>query len=169
VNRTLPAVFLFLTLPIFGQSTATTAPSDPLKPLAFLEGNWDAKGQGGGATAAGSYSFQRELGGHILARHSRNAECKGPANFDCEHGDLLYVYAEGQALKAIYFDSEGHVIHYDVSMPAPHSVVFLSDAPGPQFHLAYTLEGGVMAGKFQMRMPGQTDWKSYLEWSGGKK
>jgi hypothetical protein len=154
---------------MFGQSPATSAPPDPLKPLAFLEGNWDAKGQGGGASAAGSYSFQRELGGHILARHSRTADCKGPANFDCEHGDLLYVYAEGPALKAIYFDSEGHVIHYDVTLPTPRSAVFLSDGPGPQFQLVYTLEGSVMGGKFQMRMPGQADWKSYLEWSGGKK
>jgi uncharacterized protein YaiE (UPF0345 family) len=27
----------------------------------------------------------------------------------------------------------------------------------------------VMSGKFQMKMPGQPDWKTYLEWSGGKK
>jgi hypothetical protein len=25
-----------------------------------------------------------------------------------------------------------------------------------------------MAGKFQMQPPGQTEWRSYLEWSGGK-
>jgi hypothetical protein len=31
------------------------------------------------------------------------------------------------------------------------------------------LKGAIMAGKFQMQMPGQTDWKSYLEWSGGRK
>jgi len=26
-----------------------------------------------------------------------------------------------------------------------------------------------MSGKFQMQMPGQGGWKSYLEWSGAKK
>lgn len=113
------------------------------------------------------------MGGHILARHSKTADCKGPSSFDCEHGDLLYVYAEGpgQPLQAIYFDNEGHVIHYSVSTPKPHTAVFLTDSgqPGSQFQLVYTLDDGVMAGKFQMRMPGQADWKSYLEWSGGKK
>jgi hypothetical protein len=33
----------------------------------------------------------------------------------------------------------------------------------------YELKGDVMFGKFQMHMPGQTEWKSYLEWSGAKK
>ncbi len=68
-------------------------------------------------------------------------ECKGPAGFDCEHGDFLYVYqdAPGQPYKAIYFDNEGHVIHYDVSTPTPTTAIFLSDAskPGPQFRLIY--------------------------------
>ena len=98
--------------------------------------------------------------------------CKGSADFDCDHGDLLYVYADvpGQPLKAIYFDNEGHVIHYDVSVPDPATAVFLSEAskPGPRFRLTYQLKGTVMSGKFQMQMPGQTDWKTYLEWSGPK-
>jgi len=33
----------------------------------------------------------------------------------------------------------------------------------------YELKDAVMQGKFQMRMPGQKDWKSYLEWTGSKK
>jgi uncharacterized protein YaiE (UPF0345 family) len=147
--------------------------SSALKPLTFLEGTWEAKTQQGtaGATAVGTYTFVRELGGHILARHSATADCKGPASYDCDHVDLLYVYQDGSALKAIYFDNEAHVIHYDVSTPDPNKVLFLSDPsiPGPQFRLAYERKDAVMSGKFQMRMPGQTEWKSYLEWSGAKK
>jgi len=98
--------------------------------------------------------------------------CKGPATFDCEHGDLLYIFQEapGQPLKAIYFDNEGHVIHYNVTTPDPTTAVFASDSsqPGPQFRLTYELKAANMSGKFQMRMPGQPDWKSYLEWSGTK-
>jgi hypothetical protein len=145
------------------------------KPLEFLIGTWEAKNQGGsaGATASGTYSFQLELRDHVLARHSGGSDCKGPADFDCEHSDLLYVFqdAPGQSHKAIYFDNEGHVFHYDVSTPTPTSVVFLSNAsqPGPQFRLSYELKGSIMYGKFQMRMPGQTEFKSYLEWSGEKK
>ncbi len=48
------------------------------------------------------------------------------------------------------------------------TVVFLSDASsnGPQFRLTYQRKDLTMYGKFQMRMPGQEEWQSYLEWSG---
>ena len=158
---------------VAGAQTPQSAGSDPLQPLHFLEGTWQAHGAApNGTSADGSYAFRRELGGHVLARHSRTAACKGPSDFDCEHGDLLYVYADapGQPLKAIYFDSEGHVIHYNVTTPDPNTVMFLSEAGdgGPQFRLMYTLKDGVMSGKFGMRMPGASDWRSYLEWSGPK-
>jgi hypothetical protein len=57
-----------------------------------------------------------------------------------------------------------------VSIPTPTTAIFLSDAsqPGPQFRLIYELKGSTMYGKFQMQMPGQTEFKSYLEWSGPK-
>jgi hypothetical protein len=58
---------------------------------------------------------------------------------------VVYVFeeAEDRPLKAIYFDNEGHVI--------------------------YEFKDSVMWGKFRMRMPGQADWKSYLEWNGAKR
>jgi hypothetical protein len=171
-------VFFFLmvgmtALPLYSQAPATAAP-DPWASLAFLQGTWEAKGQGAtGAASYGTYTFRKELGGHILARRGETTECKGPADFDCGHGDMLYVFREmpGGPLKAIYFDNEGHVIHYDVTTPTSTSVEFLSEAsrPGPQFRLVYELKGDVMSGRFQMHMPGQAEWKSYLEWSGAKK
>jgi hypothetical protein len=160
-------VLLICASGLFAQNTPSW------KPLEFLIGTWTAKTQGGAAGAEGSgvYSFQLELKGNVLARHATTAGCKGPTDFNCDHGDLLYIYREGQAYKAIYFDNEGHVIHYDLSTPAPTAVVFLSSPsqPGPQFRLSYELKNKVMFGKFQMRMPGQTEFKSYLEWSGEKK
>jgi hypothetical protein len=167
------AVIAFLTLALGARSQ--TAPSnDPFVSLAFLQGTWEAKSNGtSGVNAKGKYSFSLELKGHVMARHTVSLEsCKGPDNYDCEHGDLLYVYPEGDGpLHAIYFDNEGHVIKYNVSTPSPTSAVFLSDGsqPGPQFRLVYERKAGTMSGKFQMRMPGQVDWHSYLEWSGDKK
>lgn len=160
-------------LPVAAQSASPSA-SDPFKSLAFLEGTWDANVQNNAAVKlSGRYSFGRELNGHIFARHATNdPNCQAPASFDCSHGDLLYVFqdAPGSALKADYFDSEGHVIHYDVSTPTPTSVVFLSaPGPGPKFRLAYELSNSMMSGRFQMQMPGQTDWRTYLEWSGSRK
>ncbi len=163
-------LLLVLATPALAQTAHPAA--DPLAPLSFLEGTWDAQAQGSGAAAVGTYSFSRELGSHILARHSTTpGTCKGPSTFDCEHGDLLYIYADapGAPLSAIYFDNEGHVIHYAVTTPTPTEAVFLSTEPGPQFQLVYERKTTMMSGKFQMRMPGESAWRSYLEWSGAKK
>jgi hypothetical protein len=165
-----PAIAILACTVLLGQNA-----SAPWQPLGFLIGTWEAKTQSGSAGAAGSgaYSFQLELRDHVLARHSNSSECKGPSNFNCEHGDLLYVYPDAppKSYKAIYFDNEGHVIQYAVSTPTPGSAVFLSSPsqPGPQYRLSYELKGTTMFGKFRMRMPGQTEFKSYLEWSGERK
>jgi len=146
----------------------------PLDSLSFLEGSWNAAAVGStGAQANGYYVFRRELGDQVLARHSFTAACKGPADYNCAHADLLFVYSDGAGtpLKAIYFDSEGHTIHYNVSTPDANTALFLSDAalPGPQFRLIYTRKGETLTGKFQMRMPGHNEWNSYLEWSGDRR
>jgi hypothetical protein len=167
----------FLLAPALAQpGQAPAAPTDPWKALGFLEGTWEARTQGGSANAQGSgtYTFEPELKHHVLVRRSGNsAACRGPKDFDCEHSDVLYVYqeAEGRPLKAIYFDNEGHVIHYQVSTGNSTRALFISDPsqPGPRFRLVYELKDAVMSGKFQMRMPGQAKWKSYLEWTGAKR
>ena len=154
---------------------AQTSSAPTWKALNFLIGTWEATTRNGsaGAATSGTYSFQLELRGHVLARHSSNSGCKGPADFDCEHGDLLYIYPDPprQSYKAIYFDNEGHFIQYDVSTPTPTAALFLSSPSqaGPQFRLSYELKGATMYGKFQVRMPGETEFKSYLEWDGEKK
>jgi hypothetical protein len=181
----LTALFACL-LAVVSSPAQTSAPSDPWQPLKFLTGTWEARTSdtpGSGTAQAkvtGVYSFAFELNSHVLARHSSSASCKAPADFNCEHSDLLYLYLEGPAgnpvIKAIYFDNEGHTIHYDVTTPAPTTAVFLSDpaTPGPQFRLVYERKDNerkeaTLSGKFQMKMPGQPEFKSYLEWGGPKK
>ena len=169
------AIMLCLTVFDAPHASAAEQAIDPWKPLQFLIGTWEAHTQGGSAAAAGAgtYTFQPELRNHVLARHSSSEKCKGPADFDCEHSDLLYVYQEtpGQSFKAIYFDNEGHVIHYDVSVPSPTTAILLSEPshPGPQFRIIYELKETTMYGKFQMRAPGQAEFRSYLEWNGPKR
>ena len=165
----------------FGLNLALTDPAlaattdEPWKALSFLEGTWGAHTQSGsaGAQGNGTYTFRPELNHHVLARHSELSNCKGPKAYDCKHSDLLYIYREapGQPLRAIYLDNEGHVIHYTVSTPEATTALFVSEVSpsGPQFQLIYQLKDGVMSGKFQMRLPGQADWRSYLEWSGAKR
>ncbi|MFZ1085398.1 MAG: hypothetical protein WAN35_10565 [Terracidiphilus sp.] len=156
-------------------ATPAPPPPDPWIGVRFLLGSWEAKTTGGIAQAKASagYAFRLELRDHILARHSRSGACNAPDDFDCQHSDLLYLYPvpNGGALQAIYFDNEGHIIHYDVTAPSPNSVVFLSDPaqPGPQYRLSYELVDGVLSGKFELKMPGQPDFVSYLEWSGKRR
>jgi len=170
---------LLATGSLFAQSSAQTAPqgqtpgkADPWAGVRFLIGSWEAKTTGGmaKAQASGSYDFRMELNGHVMARHSRSGACSAPNDFNCQHSDLLYIYptGDGGSIKAIYFDNEGHVIHYDVSTPRLGKAVFLSDTaqPGPQFRLSYELLDGVMSGKFELKIQGQAEFSSYLEWSG---
>ena len=175
VSTCIAVVALFALAPM-PHDQAFAGAADPWKALSFLEGTWEAHAQAGsaGAQGIGTYTFKPELRHHVLVRSSEAyAACKGPANFDCEHSDVLYIYqeAQDQPLKAIYFDNEGHVIHYDVSTPDSTTAIFISDASPtrPQFRLVYELKDAVMSGKFQMRMPGPSEWKSYLEWNGAKK
>jgi hypothetical protein len=148
------------------------AAPDPWAALRFLLGAWQAKTTGGMAQAqtAASFAFRLELRDHVMARHTRGGGCQGPEDSDCLHGDMLYIYptSNGQAFSAIYFDNEGHVIHYDVTTPQPMTAVFLSDSaqPGPQYRLTYSFVEGTMNGKFELKSPGQADFSSYLEWSG---
>jgi hypothetical protein len=171
MKRILLFFLLLFALSLHAQSTAQE--TNPWSGLSFLEGTWDAKAASSeGASAAGTYTFRLELRDHVLVRHGNISQCKGPSTYDCEHGDLLYVYRDSaaQPLRAIYFDNEGHVIHYSVSTAPPNTAVFLSDSsqPGPQFRLTYELKGLLLFGKFEIRMPGQENWKTYLEWSGAK-
>src|SRR5579863_1629741 len=107
--------------------------ADPWKPLRFLMGTWEARSSGGGVQSSGSYTFQTELRGHVLVRRSATSDCKGPLDFNCEHSDILYIYpgGAGSAFQAVYFDNEGHVIHYAVSTPNPTTAILLSDEKQP--------------------------------------
>jgi hypothetical protein len=166
--------FIILSLLTADLGAQSTTSKDPFQALSFLEGTWDAKTNGSsGVQSIGEYSFELQLQKHVLSRQSvSKGSCKGPDSFDCNHSDMLYIYPSGAdgALQAIYFDNEGHVIKYQVSTPTPTTALFQSDSslPGPQFQLVYERRGDTMSGKFQMRMPGQGEWKSYLEWSGQK-
>ena len=147
----------------------------PWAGVRFLIGTWEAKTTGGQAQvqSTGTYSFRLELRDHVLARRTAYGTAKARTTSIASTRTCFTSTpgGPGQSLRAIYFDNEGHVIHYAVSVPKPGTAVLLSDAdqPGPQFRLSYELNAGVMTGKFQMRMPGQQEFASYLEWSGKRK
>jgi hypothetical protein len=128
------------------------------QPLQFMVGKWAGGGTGEPGAGQGAFSFLPELNGQVLVRRNFNQPAAGP-----RHEDLMIVYSDGpkDAPRAIYFDSEGHVIRYGITFPAKNAAAFESEAgqPGPKFRLSYSLEGKTLNGKFEV------DGKPYLTWT----
>ena len=81
----------------------------------------------------------------------------------------MVIYAEGGALKADYFDNEGHVIRYDVESRRDREVVFHSAPTAKEagYRLSYVLlPEGVLKGQFEVSPPGDREaFKPYLSWT----
>lgn len=89
------------------------------------------------------------------------------------HDDLMVVYvAAGGAVRADYYDSEGHVVRYSVRSPAVDGALFVSDvaAGEPRYRLSYKLEpSGVLKGDFAIAPPGQPEaFRPYLAWQASR-
>ncbi|MBI3404524.1 MAG: hypothetical protein HY046_03595 [Acidobacteria bacterium] len=169
------AVALILISAAYAGTAASQKPSsapaaDPFLALQFLAGEWTGEGGGAEGPGSGMYSFRREVGGKTLVRrneaHYPAAACR-PA---IDHEDLMVIYTEGegQPLKAIYFDTEGHVIRYAVSSDG-RTATFLSEvsAPGPRYRLTYKkVDANRVAGMFEVAPPGKPEaFTKYLEWT----
>jgi hypothetical protein len=145
---------------------------DQLQRFAFLLGKWDAQGGGQQGSGVGAFSFDAELDRHILVRRNYAQYDKG-VEAGTRHDDLLIVYLEtpSEGPRAIYFDSEGHVIRYRVTIPKTNSVVFESDEsqPGPRYRLSYTLKGAALEGTFEIANSSAAPYKTYLTWTAAKK
>jgi hypothetical protein len=164
---------------LFSQSAFAQNPPNPTsdrdarwKPIQFLLGNWTAVG-GGTQTGQGqgAFSFTPDLDRNIVVRHNLAEYHDGP-DAGTRHDDLLIIYSEApDSLRAIYFDSEGHVIRYNLKTPAPNIAIFESDGtePGPKYRLSYALRGKDLDGKFEIAPPGSAEFKIYLSWSSIRK
>jgi hypothetical protein len=123
-------------------SAAAKGHAETAGDLTFLIGEWSGTGGGDPGQGLGSFSFVPDLQGRVLVRRAHTeypASASAPA---LVHDDLLIVYADLR--KAIYFDNEGHVIHYDITTDRnAKTVTFLSvDAPpSPLFRLSYNQTG----------------------------
>jgi hypothetical protein len=137
----------------------------PLERVSFLLGGWttDTDTELGHATALST--FAQELDRQILTRRGSTKYTSGK-NAGQGHDDLLIVYPEGPngGMKAIYFDAEGHVIHYTVTVPEPNTAVFDSDPaqPGPRYRLTHKVTGRQMETRFEVAAPGQTSYQTYV-------
>jgi hypothetical protein len=158
------SLVIFAVLPAWAQTADTQ-----WKKLEFLLGKWTgiagAKDTQHGA-GKGGFSFDLELNQKIIVRHNHAVYTSG-----VRHDDLMVIYldAPNDTPHAIYFDTEGHVIRYNLTFPAPNSVTFESDGaqPGPRYRLSYWMDGPAMDGKFEVAPPG-AEYKTYLNWTSKK-
>src|SRR5262245_7108560 len=108
--------------------------------LAFLLGDWRAEGGGTPGAAAGDFGFAVGLQGRIVTRTSFASY---PASADkpaYRHDDFMVIYALEGALRADYYDNEGHVIRYAGSATSQALVLTSEPSSGaPRFRLSYRL------------------------------
>jgi len=131
-------------------------------------GEWVGEGTGQPGQGAGAFSFRPDLKGRILVRKNR---ADYPATKDraaFSHQDLMVIYPEGAEARAVYFDNEGHVIHYTAEFSdAGDRVTFLSGIEGsaPRFRLMYSKLAGDKVGiRFEIAPPGKPDaFAPYIE------
>jgi hypothetical protein len=112
--------------------------------LHFLIGSWSSPVSGKpGRGVSGSTTFSYELDKKIIVRKNRAEFAPQPGEKeDLVHEDLLVIYQQpGEPqFRAIYFDNEGHLIHYILSFPSKQpAVVFESelDETSPRARLIY--------------------------------
>lgn len=159
-------LFFLLLTSTYGRSQAPSPPKPSWQQLQFLIGAWSSAGSTQLGEGHGGFSFERQLNDYVLVRRNFAEYKSGPAA-GSRHDDLMIIYADAPNASphAIYFDSEGHVIRYNVSFPAANAAVFESEStqPGPRFRLSYVLDGQVLKGKFEVSPP-SADYKTYLSW-----
>lgn len=140
---------------------------NPWEPLEFLLGTWTANA----SDSHGATTFKFDLEKHIIVRTNFAQYASGP-QAGTRHDDVMIIYFDppGKPPRAIYFDSEGHTIRYDLTFPERNSVVFESEPaqPGPRYRLSHRVTGQQFEGKFEIAAPGTSDYKPYLTWTAAK-
>ena len=130
--------------------------------LQFLLGSWSSPVSGEpGQGVSGSATFSYDLDQKIMVRKSRAEFAPQPGEAKgLVHEDLLIIYRQPQdvAFRAIYFDNEGHIIHYVLVFPDKHAgVIFESEESerSPRARLVYEMaEDGTLKTEFLVAAPG---------------
>jgi hypothetical protein len=136
--RLLPLIFLLsLHWRAYGQPAG---PSDRWSGWQFLVGEWVGEGTGKPGEGKGGFTIAPDLHNAVLVRRNF-AEYPGTMEKHATtHEDLMVMYYENEKPRAVYFDSESHVIRYSVEFSQDSSsLIFLSDpiASAPRFRFAY--------------------------------
>jgi hypothetical protein len=166
--RNLIVVFSVLLI-LAGRWAGAATPPKELEPLSFLLGEWSGGGSGTPGQGSGGSTFARSLQDRVIIRTNFALTAATPTTPPSRHDDLMIIYVDEKgAVRADYYDNEGHVIRYLVTAAGARSVSFVSEvAPNaPRYRLTYTAAtGGVVKGTFEMAPPGKPEaFAQYLGW-----
>lgn len=159
--------FLLGTMPS-AVSSAGTLPKE-LAPLAFLLGDWEGGGSGTPGQGSGGTSFAPRLQDRVIVRTNFATIAATDKASASRHDDLMIIYVDDQgAIRADYYDNEGHVLRYAVTTIGEGQVVFTSEASSnaPRYRITYqAAPEGIVKGSFAMASPGKPDaFTPYLTW-----
>ncbi len=137
------------------------------KDLDFLIGAWEGLGSGAPGQGSGGFTFAADLQGTILVRRNFADYPATKEKSSYRHEDLMIMTREqAGGVRAVYFDNEGHVIHYGVQVRGD-SVIFLSDTSSttPRYRLGYVLTApDSLRLTFDIAPPGKSDaFTRYIE------
>jgi hypothetical protein len=162
---------LLCALSSLAQARAQASEPYPYASVGFLMGDWIADGPA--AAGSGHFEFTPDVQGNVVVRRNHAEYPSAGDRPVANHDDLMVIYREGGATRAIYFDNEGHVIRYAVEPAGTGAVTFLSEAVAgaPRYRLSYRkLPDGRVGGKFEVAPPGKAEeFKTYLEWTAKRK
>lgn len=142
--------------------------ADGWEAFKFLPGEWAGGNTGDPGQGQGKFSFNFELDQNILVRKSHTEYPATGERAPMIHEDLMIIYDEvAGGKRAIYFDNEGHVIHYEVEAAQDQKMITLLSDPAPsapQFRFTYQLTGeDQMQAKFEIAPPGNENFSVYVE------
>lgn len=157
------AVVLFAGVPAIAQPAL---PAVDWKDWTPMLGEWEADTTGPGSPTGG-FTLAPDLQGRVLVRKNHAQYPKKDTHPAVSHDDLMVIYRDGDATRADYWDSEGHLIRYVAAVDKGKSFTFLSDAvPGqPRFRLTYVVtSASVLSLRFEIATPNAPDqFKPYIQ------
>jgi len=135
----------------------------------FIIGEWVGEGGGKPGQGTGSFSFDFDLQKKVLIRKSVANYAAAGENPAFTHNDLMVIYKEpNNSTAAMYFDSEGHVIKYNVIFSDDLNTIIFTSLPAqnePVYRLTYVkINNQKLDFKFEIAPPGSPgSFSTYLD------